>query len=281
MLLATYLGIAAALALPGLIRAIADHQVEGAAAPTVAVLSAPLIFNFFALCGMRALLAIPTDIRANWVFRIHARGDRMSPAVGGVRIALLSAVVVPIAIMAGIVGVSMWGMRTGVLHGFMTGLLGLLLCDVLLAGVRKIPFASTPYPGGSRARARWPFYIVAFSSYSHGFASLELVALNRPVWIGPAALIISATILALSLRRHRSLQAARAFTYDEVDPDEMFSGFRLSESLAAGSGAARVESSLRAYSNSTTDVGDVRNERSGASTSAARRRNAVWPRSRQ
>jgi hypothetical protein len=240
ILLATYLGIAAAFALPGLVRALSNSGTSAFAAPSVAMLSVPLVFNFFALCGLRVMLGIPTDIKANWVFRLHARDDSVAPAINGVRTGLLLCVVAPITVTAAILGGALWGPSTGLRHGLFTGLLGFLLTNVLLVGLRKIPFTCTYYPGRSRARILWPLYAIVFSTYAYSLARLELSVLTHSSLFGLVLLVVAGGSVTLEYLRRRHLYRHRGFTYEDEDPDAVFQGFRLSEGLAAESRAHRA-----------------------------------------
>ncbi len=111
MLLASYAGAALALVLAGVIPLVARRGLAALDVPSVALLSAPLVANFIILGGVRVLLAIPTDIKANWVFRLHAPDQRIAAAVGGVRSFLVLAIVLPIAAAAGLAGLPLWGVR--------------------------------------------------------------------------------------------------------------------------------------------------------------------------
>jgi hypothetical protein len=240
MLLAMYAGVGAALVLSAVTSVVARSGMGAFDTPRVALLSAPLVLNFFMLCGMRALFGIPTEIKANWTFRVHAADDGMATAIGGARTALLLAVVAPIALAAALMGVALWGLRTGAIHAIFTGALGVLLADVLLVGLRKIPFACTYYPGRSRARTLWPFYIAAFTTYAYSLANLEAVAIRRPLILAMVVVIVAAIAASLAYLRRRDLQPPPGLVYEEEDPDGIFGGFRLSEGLAAESAAPRA-----------------------------------------
>ena len=232
MLLAMYVGVAAALVLAGLIPLLARRGLSWIDVPRVAVLSAPLVLNFAALCGMRVLFGIPTEIKANWAFRLHAPEDRLPGAIAGVRTALLAAVI-PIAGAAGIVGTWLWGLRTGAIHALFTAAAGVLLADLLLVGLRKIPFSCTYYPGRSRARTFWPLYGIAFGTYAYTLAEIELEVIHRPILLGIFLAIVAAACVVLSELRRRDLRPPPGLKYQEEDPDAIFEGFKLSEGLAA------------------------------------------------
>ena len=235
VLFAMYFGIGIALVLSALIPVLIARGTNVITTPNVAILSAPLIMNFWMLCGQRVLIAIPTDIRANWTLRLAAPDAQILDVIRGVRIALLLTVVFPVAATTGLLAVALWPLRAAVIHATLTGAAGVLLLDLLLIRLRKIPFSCTYYPGRSRARTLWPLYVTAFSVYTVGFAELESIALgNLRVLVGVLG-VISAVSAALALLRRHDLQPPEGLTFAEEDPDALFAGFRLSEALAAES----------------------------------------------
>jgi hypothetical protein len=160
----------------------------------------------------------------------------MFEAIAGVRVVLVLLAVVPIASAAGILGVTLWGLRTGAIHALFTGALGFLLVDALLIGLRKVPFTCTYYPAGSRTRVLWPLYLVAFGVYAYWLARFEAVILDRPLLLGPLCAVTLLLGVVLAYFRRRDLQPPPGFTYEE-DSDTPFGGFKLSEGLAAESPA--------------------------------------------
>ena len=233
MLLATYLGVAAGLVVSTLIPLVLSGRLLAFETPSVALLSIPLVFYFFMLVGMRALFGIPIEIKANWIFRLYAPEDRMHAAVGGARLALLLAVVAPIAMAAGLVGIALWGPGVGALHLFFTAALGVLLADVLLVGLRKIPFACTYFPGRSRAPTLWPLFVGAFVVYSYALADAERAAMTSRLALGVVPISIVIAIAALAHLRRLNLQPPPGLVYEEEEPGRIFEGFKLSEGLAA------------------------------------------------
>lgn len=239
MLLAIYVGVAAALVVTASVPLVARRGFVAFQSPSVPLLSTPLVFYFFVLCGLRAIFGIPVEIKANWVFRLHASDEEMVAAISGVRTALLLAVVIPVALAAGVSGMLLWGGRIGTIHGVFTAALGVLLMDVLLTGLRKVPFACTYYPGRARARTMWPFYLVAFTTYAYSLARLELATFGRPALLAGSLGVIASLVAGLAFVRHRVLRQPPGLTYEEEDPDSIFNGFRLSEGVAAERAAPR------------------------------------------
>jgi hypothetical protein len=235
MLLATYVGVAAALVVSTLIPLVVSGKLLAFETPSVALLSVPLVFYFFILVGMRALFGIPIEIKANWVFRLHAPEDCAHAAVAGARLALLLAVVAPTAIAAGLLGVALWGPGPGAIHLGVTAALGMLLADVLLVGLRKIPFACTYYPGRSRAPTLWPLFVMAFVVYAYVLAGVESAAMTSWLVLGIFSVSSAGVITGLGHLRRLSLQRPPGLIYEEEEPGRTFEGFKLSEGLAAES----------------------------------------------
>ncbi len=236
-LLATYVGVAIAVAAAALIPLVARGRMSAFGTPSVVLLSLPLVFYFFILVGMRALFGIPIELKANWVFRLHAPEDRKPEAMAGAWLALLLSVVAPVAIASGLTGTVLWGAKSGAIHLGVTAALGLLLADVLMLGLRKIPFACTYYPGRSRAPTLWPLFGVAFATYVYALADVERAAISSWPTLGVVLVSIAAATAALAHFRRLSLRRPPGFIYEEEEPGRMFEGFRLSEGLAAQSPA--------------------------------------------
>lgn len=232
MLMALCVGIAIALVVSGLIPIVLRLGLAGFSQPDVAVLSAPLVLAFSTLVGMRVVVAIPVEPKANWIIRLLEPADR-GAASNGVRNAFLLGGALPAALVAGTSAAGLWGLWPAFVHVVVCALMAWLLAEILLVGLGKLPFTSTYYPGRGRLRTRWPLYLVAFTNYCFTTASLERLLMSSPAafagFVGVGVLAI-AVVRALRLRRARELPG---LTFEEEDPDALFQGFRLSEGLAA------------------------------------------------
>jgi hypothetical protein len=201
------------------------------ASPSVPLLSVPLVCQFVMLFGMRALFGIPIDVKANWVFRHHAPDHSLHAAIAGARMALLLAVVGPAALLAGAIGISLWGARAGGIHLGLTAAFGTVLADTLLLGFRKIPFACTYVPG--RSRELWPLYLATFGAYAFGLAAVERAAMGSPVVFGAVCVSTASAIAVLAHLRRLDLRHPPGLTYEGEEPSRAFDGFKLSEGWAA------------------------------------------------
>lgn len=232
MILALYAGIALAFVLSTFLALAMRRSGPPLSALSVSLLSIPLVLQFFPLVGIRLVAAIPSEPKANWIFRA-GEPARRAHAIDGVRDAMVQAVLIPTSALAFGMAWLLWGVGAGVCHAIFCWVAGSLLIEILLVTLRKIPFTCTYLPGRARVRTLWPFYLMAFTTYCYTLAGMELVLLATPLRL----LLLCAVLLIAGqvaiVMRHRSLAAAPGLRFVEEDPEAMFEGFRLSEGLAA------------------------------------------------
>jgi hypothetical protein len=111
----------------------------------------------------------------------------------------------------------------------------MLLVDVLLVGLRKIPFACTYYPGRSRAPTLWPLFVLAFVVYAYALARIERAAMASGLVLGIFLISMVVAFAGFAHFRRLNLQPPPGLKYEEEEPDRMFEGFKLSEGQAAES----------------------------------------------
>jgi hypothetical protein len=152
-----------------------------------------------------------------------------------VRRAMFVVGVVPSVLLAGFGAALLWGAKVAALHTYMAVMMGWLLTETLLLRFPKLPFTCTYYPGTSKIGTLWPLYMFAFGTYTLTTAAFEEFLLKR-FTMRPLVfftVIVGGVILGLTVRRHFALRALEGFRFQEEDPEAIFSGFQLSESLAA------------------------------------------------
>jgi hypothetical protein len=239
LLLAMYVGAALALVASAIVPVAIRDGLASFTEPGVEILSAPLVLGFLSLVGLRVAFAIPVEPRASWVVKLHEPDDRVA-AINGVRAAMMVAAVLPsVAVAAGSASI-LWGARPALVHATVCALMAWALVEILLMRLVKIPFTCTYYPGTSRFGTLWPLYLSAFITYAYSTAAFELLLIERPRRLVSFGLISLAVIFALTERRRQRLSGLQCFRFDEEDPDTMFTGFQLSEGLAARTEAIAV-----------------------------------------
>jgi hypothetical protein len=240
LLMAMYVGAALAFVASALVPVVVRSGSDGLRTPTIELLSAPFFLSFFSLVGMRVAMAIPVEPKANWAVRL-SEPRRRGAAIDGVRRAMIVVGVLPSVLLAAFGAALLWGMKVAALHTYMAAMLGWLLTEALLLRFPKVPFTCTYYPGTSKIGTLWPLYMFAFGTYTLTTAAFESFLIKRfsvrPLLI--FTIVIGSVIGALTVRRHFALRALEGFRFQEEDPEAIFGGFQLSESLAAATKESR------------------------------------------
>jgi hypothetical protein len=231
LLLALYLGVALTFILILLSPTAVRYGLAGFYTPGVSVLAAPYVLMFFTLIGLKLMVAIPVEPKANWVMRLLEPSDRMA-VVNGVRNALLIAGVAPATIAGAVSAAWLWGPWPALVHATTCAGMGWLLSELLVVRLRKIPFTCTYHPGRSHIRI-WPLYLFALSNYCFTTAAIERSLMDRPRAWAMFVLVLFAAIQLLIWLRRRELGGPPGLRFEEDDPEALFAGFRLSEGLAA------------------------------------------------
>lgn len=232
MMFAVYGGFALAVILSSAVSIALRNHGAGFWQPGISMMSMPLVAQFLLLIAIRAIVAIPSEPKARWVFRACEPADRPA-AVSGVRDAMLLLVVLPTTAFALVQGLVFWKLGAALSHAVFTFVLGRLLSEILIVRTGKLPFACTYFPGNSRIFSLWPLYLLAFFFYTVVFAVIDRALSSRPgklAWFCLAA-TVAAQIIVL-YRRH-VLNALPSLRFEEEDPQAIFQGFQLSEGLAA------------------------------------------------
>lgn len=232
MMCAVYGGFALAIILSSAVSIALRNGGAGFWQPGISMMSMPLVAQFLLLIAIRAIVAIPSEPKARWVFRVCEPADRQA-AVSGARDAMMLLVVLPTTAFALAQGVVFWTLSAALSHAAFTFVLGRLLAEILISRTGKLPFACTYFPGNSRIFSLWPIYMLAFFFYTVVFAVIDRALSSRPgklAWFCLAA-TVAAEIIVL-YRRH-VLKTLPALRFEEEDPQAIFQGFQLSEGLAA------------------------------------------------
>jgi hypothetical protein len=232
MMFAVYGGFTVAIILSSAVSIALRNRGAGFWEPGISMMSMPLVAQFLLLSAIRAIVGIPSEPKARWVFRVAEPANRHA-AVSGLRDAMLVLVVLPTTAFALVQGMVFWTLAAAISHAAFTFVVGRLLAEILMSRTGKLPFACTYFPGSSRIFSLWPLYLLAFFFYTVVFAAIDRALSSRPgklAWFCVAATVVAEIIVFY--RRH-VLNAMPGLRFDEEDPQAIFQGFQLSEGLAA------------------------------------------------
>jgi hypothetical protein len=215
--LAAYVGVGFALMLQALVGIFSRRGNPVLDVPTASLLSIPLILSFFVLSGMRVIFAIPTELKANWVFQL-SEADGRKECLSGVRKAMFVFGVLPLFVALAPLYALLWGWPAALFHTFFDIALSLLLIELLLVKFHRIPFTCSYLPGKSNITAFWFIYWWGFATYAYSMASLEAWALQRPLRMAGFYLLGCAVVAATYFYRNQHL--AEGFTLVFEDQPE-------------------------------------------------------------
>jgi hypothetical protein len=147
--LAFFFGLAFAVAVLCLKGSMARGQLAGPNSwqeTSVPVMAASIVMMLLVVTGVRAAFAMPTDLRANWVFRT-ANFVPLAGCLKATRRSLLALAVVPVCMIWGVALFRLWPWRSAAEHLAFLALLGTILVEAGLYGFHKIPFTCSYLPG--------------------------------------------------------------------------------------------------------------------------------------
>lgn len=201
----------------------------------VPLLVSSIVMMLFSVIGMRVVFAMPTELRANWVFRA-TNLYRVSDYLKATRRSLLALAVLPVwTIWAGVF-LWLWPLRPALEHLAVLALLGTVLVDACLYGFHKIPFTCSYLPG--KANIYYVFFPSAMLSIwiLDRAALLERNALEHPTQYAIALLVLG---VAAVLLRWCTVALSRSegseVRFEEVEPPVVL------ELGLQGGGASRVQ----------------------------------------
>jgi hypothetical protein len=193
LFLASYTGVAFALALPSIVKVGAKPGVPIVALSAAGLLAIPLTLSFFAVSGLRAAFNLPAELRANWIFQITESDERWAH-IRAARKWIVVMGIVPLFLLLAPFEFVFRGWALGLVHLSFALVLSLLMLNLLLVWFRKIPFTCSYFPGKTSMAGMAFVYILSFLFYSWAMASLEARLIRSP---GELLVFYGIAILAL------------------------------------------------------------------------------------
>jgi hypothetical protein len=193
LLLTIFLGVGTTLAGAVILARLDDVGFNPIGAP-VPYLGFGLVMLFFTISGLRTLFMLPSELPANWIFRLSdAEDPRLH--MQGARAALFGAGVLPVIILLAPAHLFLWGPPRTLAHSLVLFAAGALLCELALIGSRKVPFTCTYSPPIGRGRVLWPIGLIVFVKLCYTVAEIEAAALRHP----SSFPILPAVLLAVAM----------------------------------------------------------------------------------
>jgi hypothetical protein len=236
--LAAYAGVGFALA----------AQVMPAVKNRDAWLSLPLVVGFFLLSGMRFIFTIPSELPANWQFRVSDT-DRQRAALNGTRTAMRWFGVAPLFLALSPFYFVWWTPGIALANLIFSITISVLLIEVLTMELRKIPFTCSYPPGKANVTILWIGYWAGFLMYAFSMANLESWMVKRPSRLVVFYLIVAGILAGFEWWRRRADAVGVVLIFDDAaDPAVLTLG--LGEIAWTRSSTSREQPSVRRPSSS-------------------------------
>ena len=181
---------------------------------SIPLLSVPLILSFFVLAGMRYAFTVPSELEANWIFRL-AENKGNTGAISGVHKAMLLLGIMPLFMMLFPSYMVVWDATTALLHLAYGFTLALILIEILLFKFPKIPFTCSYLPGRANLKGLWFPYLLFFVTYAYGMARLEAWLFGNPLYFILFNAVAIPALFAAVVYRNRLWNNDQAFVYVE------------------------------------------------------------------
>ena len=133
--------------------------------PSVELLSIPFILSYCLLVGIRLAFEVPSDLSANWIFKLWIAPDGEQPRQVARRVLLTFSLgwLAPLCFLYSAV---LWGWLTALLQTAILFACSVVFVEVLLVQFRKIPFTCS-YPAfQSRATLVLVAYLIGFVAFA-------------------------------------------------------------------------------------------------------------------
>jgi hypothetical protein len=190
VILSFYAGIGFAILILFLKTPVAQELSAASASNPWHHVSLPLIASSFVMMcfwtlGIRAVIAMPLELRANWIFRITPLPGT-AECLAGNRRAMYVLALTPVWVASAVLFLWLWPGRQAVAHLAVLGLLGVILAELCLHGFEKIPFTCSYLPGKSNLHITFLLCGMIGLDVMYLGAEFESRALSNPakyVWI--------------------------------------------------------------------------------------------------
>jgi hypothetical protein len=205
LVMATWMGLALAMAGVRLMAAQVRGRPLPLDVPTDALVSLPLVLTFFLVGGLRTAFARPTDAEANWTFKLAA-GQRSSHCIAAVRAALWLLAVAPVTSAVLIVGGWFWELPAALEVAAMHAVSGIFLCELAVLDCEAIPFTRQRGVSAMSIKVGAPLGLLALVLYAFRLDDLQMQALtisNGVAWYVGLGAAVTLGIRAFASRRPR------------------------------------------------------------------------------
>jgi hypothetical protein len=196
--------------------------------PETSLVALPLVAMFFLVLGLRAAFAIPSDVDANWVFRLSQ--PRVASSVDAAATSLVALSVVPVAAIAGAGALALeWPTHDALMLATLDVASGCVLAEWTLRKCRAVPFTCVRSSDVESLKSRWLAQVVPLLVFAFVNAAIQKSLLQSP---RAAAWYVGGAVAAWSaLRVKRRLTWRNVGVQFDASPSDSMATLDLSEAI--------------------------------------------------
>jgi hypothetical protein len=182
--------------------------------PSVEFLSVPFILSYCIIAGVRLAFEIPTDLRANWIFRFWLSPDNQQARPIARRI--LHAATLPWLIpLVFAMTFIFFGWIIALLHAAFLTLANVAVIETFLVKYRKIPFTCSYPKFESHSGVILVAYLLGFFLIANYIPALEHWSLVNPVRSLCFIPLFTAALAAVYFYRKQMLEMDKELIFEE------------------------------------------------------------------
>jgi hypothetical protein len=205
------LGLGGLLAIQSFAAASMTPPEPGETRPALGMLAAPLLQSYVLLLGLRVAFELPTDVPANWVFRLIL--DPREHTIQAVGRRVMLAFLLPLVVLPCFLSTWWWaGPVVAAMHTASVLALSLCLMEALLSGYRKIPFTTYMPEFRQNLPMLCLIHLIGLAAFANIGAGLDQWLLSSPL----RALPVAAVALGAWHWNRRRLLSARESGEEEL-----------------------------------------------------------------
>jgi hypothetical protein len=185
--------------------------------PEISLLAVPLVTMFFLTLGLRAAYTVPSDVDANWVFRLSQ--PRVMSAVDATAVSMLLLSVVPISSLGALAALLLqWSGHDVAVMMTLDVASGVVLVEWILRDSRTVPFTCARSGDVESLKSRWLAQIIPLLLFAFANAAIQKRVLPST---RAAAWYLGFALAAWSIQRVQRRLASRHATvvFDAIAPD--------------------------------------------------------------
>jgi hypothetical protein len=202
LIIATYAGLGVAVAGVRLIVATARDRPLGLDAPADHLLALPLVLTFFLVFGLRAAFAVPTDVDANWTFRLaQPSPPRVFHAVAAV---LMVAAVMPVTLAWALITATLWAPSVAGAAAIMHLASGWALVELAVVDCCAVPFTRAHAASPNTVKISWAWFLLALHVYAFRLDDAQVAAIGSS--LGTAIYVGAMIAVAAGARAYRRVR---------------------------------------------------------------------------